>query len=244
MPSAIRRGLILDFYNPYLAVALYPLLAYLVGDPAAFKWGSDHGAEPMPEVADLRTQRNGRLFWILRYAALSTYLLYGLRGIAIQKGAPIQSAVVGIFTGVALFQVRLLAIKVWPDLGFANATHPALTGPIGVWAAIIATGGFSEELWRAFCLVSLRRDGSNMEAAVLGTSLVFALSELAGRPSRISAQREEVVFTVLVGVCLAELFLTFHSLTMIISANIAYNALSLYRLRRDEGLAVRKLRTP
>ena len=91
---------------------MYPLLAYLVGDPAAFKWGSDHRAEPMPEVVELRTQRNGRLFWILRYAVLFTYLLYGLRGIAIPKGAPIQSAIVGIFMGVALVQVRLLATKV------------------------------------------------------------------------------------------------------------------------------------
>jgi hypothetical protein len=75
-------------------------------------------------------------------------------------------------------------------------------------------------------LVSLRRVGVGMEAAALGTSVVFALSELAGRPSRISSQREELVFTVLVGVCLAGLFLTFRSLTMIISANIIYNGLS------------------
>jgi hypothetical protein len=237
----MRRSSILDFYNPFLVVAIYPLLAYLLGDPAAFKWGLDHGAEPMPEAAELRTQCNGRLLWILRYAILSAYVLYGLRVTSIPKGTPIQSAIVGIIVGIALVQVRLLAIKVWPDLGFANAAHPALLGPIGVWAAIIALGGFSEELWRAFCLVSLRRVGASTEATVLGTSVVFALSELGGRPSRISSQREELVFTVLVGVCLAGLFLTFRSLTMIISANIVYNGLSFYRLRRDEGLAISKL---
>jgi Type II CAAX prenyl endopeptidase Rce1-like len=237
----MRWSVILDFYNAYFVVALYPLLAYLFGDPAAFRWGLEHGSEAMPPAVELRTQRNGRVYWILRYLVLSAYLLYGLRAIPIHTVTPIRSAIVGIILGLALVQVRLLAIRLWPDLSFANAAHPALLGPIGVWAAIIVLGGFSEELWRAFCLVSLHRDGSNMEAAILGTSVVFALSELAGRPSRISSQREEVAFTVLVGVCLAELFLTFHSVTMIICANVAYNGLSFYRLRRDEGLAIRKL---
>jgi hypothetical protein len=56
--------------------------------------------------------------------------------------------------------------------------------------------------------------------------VAFTQAELSGRPSRISSQREEIVFTVLVGVCLAGLFLTFRSLTMIIRADIVYNGVS------------------
>jgi hypothetical protein len=95
----------MDFYNPYLAVALYPLLAYFLGDPAVFKWGLAHGAEPMPVALDLRAQRIGRLLWILRYAILSAYVLYGLRLIAVQKNrAPIQAAIVGIIVGLRSFR--------------------------------------------------------------------------------------------------------------------------------------------
>lgn len=231
----------MDFYNPYFAVALYPILASLVADPATLRWGRDHQFKPMPPPLELRTQRNGRLLWILRYAILLAYVMYGLRAVTIQKGAPVRSAVVGLIVGAAIVQVRLLLIAFWPNLGFANAAHPALLGPIGVWSAIIVLGGISEELWRAFCVVSLRRGGSNLEAEILATSVAFALARLCGRPSRISSQREEVVFTLMVGICLAALFLRFHSLSMIICANIAYSGLSFYRLRRDEGLAISKL---
>jgi Type II CAAX prenyl endopeptidase Rce1-like len=195
----------------------------------------------MPPSLERRTQRTGRLLWILRYVVLLAYVMYGLRAVTIQKGAPFRSAIVGLVVGAALVQVRLLLITVWPNLGFANAAHPALLGPVGVWSAIIVLGGISEELWRAFCLVSLRQGGSNIEAEILATSGAFALAELCGRPSRISSQREEIAFTFMVGVFLAALFLTFHSLSMIICANIAYSGLSFYRLRRDEGLAISKL---
>jgi hypothetical protein len=96
-------------------------------------------------------------------------------------------------------------------------------------------------VWRAFCLVSLRRYVSKLESTILAPSVAFTHAELSGRPSRISSQREEIVFTVLVGMWLAGLFLTFRSLAMIICANIVYNGLSFYRLRRDEGLAISKL---
>ena len=33
--GGIGRSVILDFYNPYLAVAFYPILAALLGDGAA-----------------------------------------------------------------------------------------------------------------------------------------------------------------------------------------------------------------
>jgi len=96
-------------------------------------------------------------------------------------------------------------------------------------------------VWRAFCLVSLRRYGNKLVSTILDTSVAFTQAELSGRPNRISSQREEIVFTVLVGMWLMGLFLTFRSLTMIICANIVYNGLSFYRLRWDEGLAISKL---
>ena len=186
----------------------------------------------MPRELELRVQRNGRVLWILRYAILISYVLYGLHGNTIHKGTPIQSLFLGIIAGVALIQVRYLAIKVWPGLDFQNAAHPMTTGPTGVWAVIIVLGGCAEELWRAFCLGALHRTGSSVGFAILCTSVVFAISELAGRPSRISSQPEEIYFTTLVGACMAGLFVTFHSLTMIICANIVYHGLAFYRLRR------------
>ena len=45
----------------------------------------------------------------------------------------------------------------------------------------------------------------------------------------------------MVGICLAALFLRFHSLSMIIPRQYRLQRASFYRLRRDEGLAISKL---
>jgi hypothetical protein len=117
----------LDFYNPYFAVALYPILASLLADPAPLRWGRDHQFEPMPPPLELRAQRTGRLLWILRYAILLAFVMYGLRTVTIQIGAPFRSAIVGLIVGAAFIQVRLLLITFWLNLSFANAAHPART---------------------------------------------------------------------------------------------------------------------
>lgn len=163
---------------------------------------------------------------------LAGYAAYGLRGaISSKSAAQIQPLLWGIVAGAGLALIRELASKFWPALSFENAAHPMLKGPVGIWAAIIILGGFAEELWRALCLLAIRRYGGSVADAILCTAIVFAISELAGRPSRISSQREEVFYTVLVGLCLAQMLVTFRSISMAITANVVYHGLAFYRLR-------------
>jgi len=111
-----------------------------------------------------------------------------------------------------------------------------LKGPVEMWVAIVCVGGFSEELWRAFCLVKLQSDGLQAGAAILATATVFAISQLGGKPSLISARPAELFSTVVIGVGIAMLFLRFNSLLLVGATNITYylGALYLFRSRTSQ----------
>ena len=186
----------------------------------------------MPPSLALSVERNGRLMWILRYAVLTGYVLYGMRLLTIQRGTPIRSSLWGLAVGIALILFRYFALPRLIGIGFENPDHSATRGPIAVWTIIIILGGCSEELWRALCLHLLRRDGMTTVNAILLIAAVFTLSELGGRPSLISSRRDELYFTFVVGICFGEMLVKFHSLSMIVSGNIAYHSLAFYFMRR------------
>lgn len=221
----------MNFFNPYLVLATYPLLVYLLGDPTAYNWGLSHGSEPMPPSSALRVERNGRLAWIVRSVILISYILYGMRGLVVHSGTLVRSTLLGITFGTVLILLRYFVTPRRRGIPFENPDHSATRGPIAVWTIIILLGGCSEELWRALALYFLRHDGMSTVHAILLTAAVFALSELAGRPSLISSRRDELYFTVFVGICFAELLIKFHSLNMIVSANVAYHGLVFYLMR-------------
>jgi hypothetical protein len=189
----------LKFFNPYLVLAIYPLLVYLLGEPTAYNWGLRHGSEPMPPTIALRVERNGRLAWIVRYVILISYVLYGMRGLVVHSGTPVRSALLRITFGIVLILLRYFVTPRWLGIPFENPDHSATRGPIAVWTIIILLGGCSEELSRALALCLLRHDGISTVNAILLTAAVFALSELGGRPSLISSRRDELYFTVFCG---------------------------------------------
>lgn len=230
----------MNFFNPYVVLATYPLLVYLLGDPAAYAWGLNHGSEPMPASIALRTERNGRLIWIVRYLILISYVVYGMQGLVVRSGTPIRSALLGITVGIALILLRYFVVPRWLEVPFENPDHPATRGPIAIWTIIILLGGCSEELWRAFALYLLRHDGMSAVNAILLTAAVFALSELGGRPSLISSRRDELYFTVFVGICFGEMLIKSRSLSMIACANVVYHGLAFYLIRSKTKIEVDK----
>jgi hypothetical protein len=127
--------------------------------------------------------------------------------------------------------IRILAVSLWPELGWNNPSHPLVNGPAAIWVVIICVGGFSEELWRAFCLVQLQSDGPRIGVAILATAVVFAISQLGGKPSLISGRLPELYSTVVLGIGLAILFLRFNSILLVSAANIAYYLSALYMFR-------------
>lgn len=218
---------------------MYPLLAYLLGDPVVAKWGLDHGAlAPMPPEAERRAQRIGRYLWILRYLVLCSYIFYVMHrsGVSLVTARLnshylIRSLGGGISVGVLFLLVRKSGSSLWPGLSFENPRHPVLTGSLIVWLLIVVLGSFSEELWRAFCLIALHNASVNALFAMVITSVVFALSQLGGRPSRISSTPEEVCFTALVGFGFAASLLASRSLLFVLTASIIYHVSALYLLR-------------
>jgi len=207
-------------------------------------WGYHHGAlTPMPAELGRRAERNGRWLWVLRYAILVSVSLHALYGFTnfhgtegIRPLAVLRSITAGLLVGIGLLVVRRVGASLWPDLGFENSRHGMLRGPAALWLFIIVLGGHSEEVWRALCVLALRHSGTSTRFAVLVTSVIFAFSQLGGRPSRISSRPAEVYFTCVVGLVLAASLLHFHSLLIPITANIAYYSTTLLLLRENQGL--------
>ena len=197
----------------------------------------------MPPQDEVRSQRNGRFILVFRYLLLAVYFFYAVNktslpysalGIYLRRAIPL--VIVGIAAGVLFLGVRNLAASLWPGLGWNNPKHPMLKGPVEMWVAIVCVGGFSEELWRAFCLVKLQSDGLQAGAAILATATVFAMSQLGGKPSLISARPVELFSAVVLGVGIAILFLRFNSLLLVGATNITYylGALYLFRNRTSQ----------
>jgi hypothetical protein len=234
----LKDDLKLSLSNPFLALAVYPVLAYLLLDPTLGSWAQEHRYdEPMPPAEEHRTQRTGRYLWILRYAILWVYIFYASHKSLTSYLAPSLTLAVarpvleGLTIGVLLVAMRSSCKIWWPDLDFEFDRHPENTGPSFEWILIIVFGAFAEEEWRVFCLVGIQRD-SSLQLAVILTSVVFALSQLAGRPSRLSIRSAELFFTIVVGLFLAGLFLVSHSLPALIAANMMYHLCGLYMTRK------------
>lgn len=192
----------------------------------------------MPADKQRSVERSGRLLWILRYLLLDAYIFYALQktvarypSVGFILNHSILSLLSGATLGILFTLIRIYGASWRPGLRLANAWQPEASGPISIWLTIILVGGFSEELWRAFCIVAIQNDGKNPQFAVLLTSAVFAISQLSGRPSRITSNRDEIFFTALIGVALGTLFLATGSLVSVVTANIVYQVSLLYVLR-------------
>jgi hypothetical protein len=186
----------------------------------------------MPPDLELRVARNGRFFWVFRYILLGAYVLLVLSGSTIpptRVGLSSRNLLLSTLGGAAIGLLMFLVAK-YGRLSLSNtaSARPEAKDAVAVWVTIIVVGAFCEELWRAYCIVALQADGLNVQNAILLTSAIFAVSQLGGRPSRITADKAQIIYTGVVGGVLGSLFLVSRSLAAPAFANLLYHLLSLF----------------
>ncbi|NIR87374.1 CPBP family intramembrane metalloprotease [Candidatus Bathyarchaeota archaeon] len=219
----------------YLALALYPLVRFLgllLLNPVAFYWGFTKGKEPMPPPVLERAESVSRCMLFIIDAILLAGIFYFIRRHSISFthfGFPLDgwltAALVGCSIGAAWegFRRQLMA-QFQPAVG-EPGNHWVLRGNRGLWVLLFITGSFSEESWRALCLVLLMMAGHSAAFAVVVSSLVFGITHLRQGFGG-------VLNAALVGVGLALLFLWFGTLIAPFAAHFTANTIHMYWMRR------------
>jgi len=169
--------------TPYLALAALPV-AFVLGfafNPIEFTWAFHHGLKPMPEhVSD-------RAATVSRYGnfvgdglILSSIAFLGLRnsiaasrlGLHFDKWK--TNTVLGITAGAMLFAIQALVSRSIPRDSSSPFSYHVRRGPVLLWVFIFIVGAFSEELWIAFCLITLITTRHSTPISIAITVIVFA----------------------------------------------------------------------
>jgi membrane protease YdiL (CAAX protease family) len=134
------------------------------------------------------------------------------------------SALVGPAAGT--FRVLLLGwlARSLPNLASGKAEDRLKRGPLPLWTAIFVTGAFSEELWIAFCLATLKTTGHSTAVSVGLTAAVFGAVHFE--------YRFGAVATAMYGALSALLFFWLGSLIPMFLFHFMGNLGSLYWARR------------
>ncbi len=195
----------------------------------------------MPPDLERRALRRGRVLLLVRYILLSAYVLTSLDRASLERItlgftslSTLSYVAVGAGVGLGLVLCRTWGRRFWPGLNWENPKNPMRTGPRPLWLVIIVVGGLSEELWRAFTIVELRKTGLTFSSAILVTALCFALGQLGGKPSRISGAPVEVYFTFFVGLVLGSTFAHSRKVVIAAVANVVYYLLNMFFIRKNQ----------
>ncbi|HKV04946.1 MAG TPA: CPBP family intramembrane glutamic endopeptidase [Candidatus Acidoferrales bacterium] len=170
-------------FIPYEALAILPV-AFLLGsafNPIEFSWAFRHGLDQLPDDVRERAATVGR------YANfLGDGLILGLVAVLMMKHSVAAARVglhlakwktniaVGTAAGVLLIGLQRLAIKSVPRGRPSPFAYRVRRGSVSLWVIVFAAGAFSEELWMAFCLVSLATTGHPVIVSIAITETVFA----------------------------------------------------------------------
>lgn len=168
-----------------------------------------------PEVLE-RSEAVGRYLSFLVDAlivglilALSRKTSLGAAAIGLHLRDWKSNAAVGIFAGVLLVITQRILLNSIP----VNPEHPftckVRRGPIPLWMLILLAGAFSEELWIAFCLVTLKSAWHSSALSVLLACMVFAAAHYSYRFWGALAVALKGVISALLFLHYGSLFVTF-----------------------------------
>jgi len=184
-------------------------------------------------------ERNGRHWRIIEFGVLLGGMYFfarrysiSLADVGVSFETPARLAAVGLAAGLGLLALRVV-VGLWcPRIDSWEPQHPLARGRAWIWVILLVVGALAEEFWRALSLVTFLDAGCGIGLGVAATSIAFTLGHVCGIPSRMRGFREEILFTALVGVILAALFLAFRTLFVPCVAQLVLNLTTLYTLRR------------
>lgn len=180
---------------PYFALAIFPLASFLGYslNPIEFTWTFQLGRkglpfEPLPPEVREKSEAVSRYLSFLVDALIVGLIVALSRRISLRASTVglhltdwKSNAAIGIISGILLVLAQRFLLISFP----VNPQHPFTSrirrGAIPLWAFILVTGAFSEELWIAFCLVALRVTGYSSALSVLMIAVVFAAAHYSYR---------------------------------------------------------------
>ena len=166
--------------TPYLALATFPVATIMASfsDVVEFSWAFHHGFDPQPKEVRDKSDAISRYAKFLGYALLLGFIAF----LAHRNSLP--AARLGLHlhkwkTNMLLGIAALAAYLVWQSLvskslRYENQfTRDVRRGSIRLWVSIFFVGAFSEELWIAFCLVTLIAAGYSTPVSIAFVTIVF-----------------------------------------------------------------------
>jgi hypothetical protein len=151
-------------YIVLLVLVAYPLLHFLPLNIIRFRWSFKAGLAPMPPEMEAKAEAADRARRLIIHLALCAFVAWSMRAPAIslhEVGFSLNNwkSALGLGLMFSLLPAGLTELflsKVSPEAARKEAES---RGPVASWYGLTLTGSFSNEVWRAFCIVTLIRHG-------------------------------------------------------------------------------------
>ena len=226
-------------FRAFLALISYPAVFIFVPEPVSYRWVRKHGLLTLPPDINEKSERNGRYSYAFVYGLLLLFLRF-LAGRSLWQAVSIvprvypwlSPAVSGIAGGILIFGLRRWLVFTSESLSSSEASDALLRGSAMSWLAIFVLGSFTEEFWRAFCIIAFQQNGYGMIPSDLVTAFCFSFAHLSGRPSRIPPGLGNLASEMMIGLSFGALFMWSGSVVSAWLANFVYYTLNFVWLRR------------
>jgi hypothetical protein len=165
---------------PYIGLSVLPLSLLVGFNPVRFSWGYYHGLEAMPPPVQQKAETIDSYVWPVRdcFVIVSVIFLMNranLRAalLGIHVGDWETNASIGVLASSLLFAIRRLLWKFFPAVKERLRNSEEFRGSAHRWWLEYLVSSFSQELWIAFCIVSMRQMHHSVVTSVVVTSAVF-----------------------------------------------------------------------
>jgi membrane protease YdiL (CAAX protease family) len=219
---------------PYFTLILLPFLVVFPFNVVAFLWGFQHGSQPMPEQLALRSKKIDNLYvkWLrdaillLLVGSLAVKYSVSFSRIGLRLSDWPRNLFIGI--GASLLQASLQWF-VWertpPEKGLLGDRR-LLEESAVEWSVSNIISVLAQEIWIAFCFVTLRQIGRSTVISLVLIGVVFGVAHYQYKLG--------AIVTALYGVVFASLFLWRGSLLPSFVVHYVGNISSLFWARRRD----------
>jgi predicted RNA-binding Zn-ribbon protein involved in translation (DUF1610 family) len=227
----------MSFSIPISALLLYPLLYLLPLNLVRFRWGFERGLAPMPPEMEEKAEAADRIVLSVKHGILLVVV------VVLMRGSPISTHEVGLTTGnwrAALgmgilfsllpFGLGKLLLRNMPPEKVRE--KPESHGSPAAWCGLNTLGSFTQEFWRAFCIVSLIHLGLSAWIAVPIVAVVYGAEHI---PTSVAKALGSATFGGAAGFLFVNTGSLLSPLTMVLIAAGAY----LYQVRRASSSIAR-----
>jgi predicted RNA-binding Zn-ribbon protein involved in translation (DUF1610 family) len=215
---------------PISALVLYPFLYLLPLNLVRFRWGLEAGLAPMPPEVREKAEAAERVVLCATHIILLTVVVLLMRSSPIsvyEVGLTTENwkAAVGMGVLFSLFPLGLneLALRNVPPEKVLDQSESR--GPAAVWYGLITIGSFTNEFWRAFCIVTLMRLG-------LSPWLAVPIVAIAYGALHIQTSVAKTLGSVAFGGATGFLFINTGSLLSPLTLGLMVAGANLYQVRR------------